>query len=411
MLFIRIVSSFPGHARSFLLSWLLLFVAGIVFPQPVIKGKITGRDGIALAGATIAVKGTNNISSTDSSGHFILSANPGNTIEFSFIGYYNQQIILGSQTELNISLTGTIVNLNDVVVIGYGTAKKKDLTGAVGSVSAKDFNKGIYASPDQLIQGKVSGVQIMYNNGQPGGAAAVKIRGNSALTGTGQPLYVIDEVPLDGRSLQPGNNPLNFINPDDVASIDVLKDASATAIYGSRAAFGVVIINTKKAQAGQPKLSVGISLGVSSLLKNINVLNPAQYREAIGYYNVSPLNDKGGYVDALDAILQNGLQQNYTIAVTGGNENGKYRVSANYLDQEGIVINTGFKKYAMVVSTNFKFLENKRLGLDMNLNSSQYIQNVPDGANGATGLIQSALQWNPTEFAKKSGWFFQHTIM
>ena len=218
-------------------------------------------------------------------------------------------------------------------------------------------------------------------------------------------------VPLDGRSLQPGNNPLNFINPDDVASIDVLKDASATAIYGSRAAFGVVIINTKKAQAGQPKLSVGISLGVSSLLKNINVLNPAQYREAIGYYNVSPLNDKGANVNALDAILQNGLQQNYTMAVSGGNENGKYRVSANYLDQEGIVINTGFKKYAMVVSTNFKFLESKRLGLDMNLNSSQYIQNVPNGANGATGLIQAALQWNPTDSLKKADGSFNIPLL
>ena len=129
MLFIRIVSSFSGHGRSFLLSWALFFVAGIVFSQPIIRGKITGRDGIALPGATVAIKGTNNISSTDSAGHFIIRANPGNTIEFSFIGYYNQQIKLGNQTELDISLTGTIVNLNDVVVIGYGTAKKKDLTG------------------------------------------------------------------------------------------------------------------------------------------------------------------------------------------------------------------------------------------------------------------------------------------
>ena len=281
MLFIKTALAFHGHGRSFLLSWLLFFIAGTVFSQPIIKGKITGRDGIALPGATIAVKGTNNISSTDSAGHFIIKANPGNTIEFSFIGYYNQQIKLGNQTELNISLTGTIVNLNDVVVIGYGTAKKKDLTGAVGSVSAKDFNKGIYASPDQLIQGKVSGVQIMYNNGQPGGATSIKIRGNSALTGTGQPLYVIDGVPLDGRSLQTGINPLNFINPDDIASIDILKDASATAIYGSRAAYGVVIINTKKAQAGKQKLMWAFLLGVSSVLKKIEVLNAAQYREAI----------------------------------------------------------------------------------------------------------------------------------
>ncbi|MFI5187507.1 MAG: SusC/RagA family TonB-linked outer membrane protein, partial [Chitinophagales bacterium] len=272
----------------------------------------------------------------------------------------------------------------------------------VASVSEKDFNNGIFASPDKLIQGKVSGVQIIYNNGQPGGAASIKVRGNSALTGTGQPLFVIDDVPLDGRSLQAGNNPLNFINPDDIATIDVLKDASATAIYGSRAAFGVVIINTKKGQVGPPKLNVAVSTGVSSILKKIKVLNAGQYREAIKYYNVSPLNDKGGNVDALGSILQNGLQQNYTIVVSGGNENGKYRLSTNFLDQDGIIRNTGFKKYGIDLSTNFKFLESKKLGLDINVNSSQYIQNVPNGAFGASNLIQAALQWNPTDSLKKA---------
>jgi iron complex outermembrane receptor protein len=154
-----------------------------------------------------------------------------------------------------------------VAVIGYGTVKKKDLTGAVSSISAKDFNKGIFSSPDQLIQGKASGVQIINNNGQPGGAITVKIRGNSALSGTGQPLYVVDGIQLDGRSLQAGINPLNFLNPSDIASIDILKDASATAIYGSKAAYGVMIINTKKGQTGTTKLDVAISTGVSSVLK------------------------------------------------------------------------------------------------------------------------------------------------
>ena len=380
-----------------------LFIIGSVCSQPVIRGKITGKDGIILPGATVRINGTNNFTTSDSAGYFTLRASPGNVITISFIGYRERQIVLGNETELNISLTEAILNLDEVVVIGYGTAKKKDLTGAVGSVSAKDFNKGIFASPDQLIQGKVSGVQIMYNNGQPGGAAAIKIRGNSALTGTGQPLYVIDGVPLDGRSMQAGNNPLNFINPDDIASIDVLKDASATAIYGSRAAFGVVIINTKKGQAGQPKINVGVSTGVSSILKKIKILNAGQYREAIIYYNAPPLNDKGGDADALGSILQNGLQQNYTIAVSGGNENGKYRISGNLLNQDGIMRNTGFKKYGIDVSTNFKFLESKKLGLDINVNSSQYIQNVPNGAIGASNLIQAALQWNPTDSLKKAG--------
>jgi iron complex outermembrane receptor protein len=207
---------------------------------------------------------------------------------------------------------------------------------------------------------------------------------------------------LDGRSLQAGNNSLNFINPNDIASIDILKDASATAIYGSRAAYGVVIINTKKGQAGQPKINVEISTGVSSVLKKIKILNADQYREAIQYYNVSSLNDKGGNVDALDAILQNGFQQSYTMAIGGGNENGKYRISGSFLDQDGIIRSTGFKKYGIDLATNFKFLDSKKLGLDLNVISSQYIQEVPSPASGSSGIIQSALQWNPTDSIRKA---------
>jgi len=398
----RSVSSFPGHAKAFLLSWLLFFIAGTVFSQPIIKGKITGRDGVILPGATITIKGTKNITASDSSGYFIIRANPGNIIEFSFVGYNTRQIVVGSQTQLNIVLDEELKALNDVVVIGYGTAKKKDLTGAVASVSAKDFNNGIYSSPDQLIQGKASGVQIINNNGQPGGAMTVKIRGNSALSGTGQPLYVIDGVPLDGRSLQAGNNPLNFLNPSDIASIDILKDASATAIYGSRAAYGVMIINTKRGQTGSTKLDVAISTGFSSVLKKIRVLNAAEYRDAINYYGVDPSFNKGANVDAMDEILRNGLQQNYSIAGSGGNENGKYRFSLGFLNQEGIVINTGFKKYSADIATNLKLLTSKKLGIDFHLNSSQYIQNGSALSAGFGGIIATALTWNPTDSLKNA---------
>ena len=362
-----------GVSKLFFFSLCFLFLTGPIFSQSLIKGKITGKEGIALAGVTIRVKTTNIFSIADSAGRFIIQASPGNVIEFSFVGYHNRQIVLGNETELNISLEETIATLDEIVVIGYGTAKKKDLTGAIGSVSEKNFNKGIFSSPDQLIQGKVSGVQIINNNGAPGGAITVKIRGNSALTGTGQPLYVVDGVPLDGRSLQAGNNPLNFLNPADIASIDILKDASATAIYGSRAAYGVMIINTKKGQTGSTKLDVAISTGVSSVLKKIRVLNAAEYRDAINYYGVDPSFNKGADVDAMDEILRNGLQQNYSIAGSGGNENGKYRFSVGFLNQEGIVINTGFKKYSADISTNLKLLTSKKLGLDFHLNSSQYI--------------------------------------
>ena len=384
---------------------LLFFSLQFVFAQTkIITGKVTDKkDGSSLANISIIAKGAEKGTQTDAQGLFSLAVPLSVTrIVISSVGYLTQEIDVSINNNIQVALNAFSSTLDEVVVIGYGTTKKKDLTGAIGSVAEKDFNKGIFTSPDQLIQGKISGVQIMYNNGQPGGAATIKIRGNSALTGTGQPLFVIDGVPLDGRSFQAGNNPLNFINPNDVASIDVLKDASATAIYGSRAAYGVIILNTKKGKAGQPSINVEIFAGVSSILKKIEVLNASEYREAIKYYNVSNLNDKGGNVDALDAILQNGFQQSYNMAISGGNENGKYRISANLLDQEGIIKNTGLKKYAIDLSTNFKFLESKKLGLELNVISSQYLQNVPSPAAGSSGVIQAALQWNPTDSLRKA---------
>jgi iron complex outermembrane receptor protein len=382
-----------------------------------ISGTVADESGVGLPGVSVVVKGTQRGTVTDKDGAYRLTVPDGAaTITFSFVGYVSQDVAVSSQAVVNVTLKPEMKSLDEVVVVGYGTARKRDLTGAVTSVTAKDFNKGNFTSPDQLIQGKVSGVQILNNSGQPGGAATVKIRGNSAITGSGQPLYVVDGVPLDNRSARPGlnanglgntpgGNPLNFLNPADIASIDVLKDASATAIYGSRAAYGVVIINTKRGQSGQAKIDVGLNMGVATIFRRIPVLNAEQYREAIKYYGVSPLNDRGGNEDPFGSILRKGKQQNYTIAISGGNETGKYRISAGYLNQEGIVNKTGFKKYTANFSGNLKFLESKRLGLDMNVNSSQYIEDIAAitndaGSNGS--LIGHALQWNPTDSLRKA---------
>jgi iron complex outermembrane receptor protein len=401
----------------------LILVAGLCFCFQGIYGQykeIRGRvidykDGSALSNVSVVPKGSTAGSQTNSEGNFSINVPVSvNTLIFSSVGYLTREIDISNRNNIEVDLVFSATLLNEVVVIGYGSVKKRDLTGAVGSVSEKDFNKGIFAAPDQLIQGKVAGVQIMYNNGEPGGAATIKIRGNSALIGTGQPLYVIDGIPLDGRTLQAGVNPmdgsfvqtginpLNFMNPEDIASIDVLKDASATAIYGSRAAYGVVMINTKKAQAGKAKLDVSIVTGVSSILKKIKVLTPSQFREAIKYYGVSDSLDKGRNVDAMDIILRNAIQQNYNLAITGGNETGKYRISFNLLNQDGIIIQTGFKKYGVNLSTNFKFLDSKKLGLDVNVSSSQSIQNLPGASFGAPVLVVPALTWNPTDRLKNA---------
>jgi TonB-linked SusC/RagA family outer membrane protein len=392
---------------------LLLCLSQIVFAQnKTITGTVTDKNGIPVSGVSVMAKGSTSGTTTNSSGNFSLTIPSSvNTLVISSVGFTSKDIDISGRTSVDIALTESVSVMNEIVVIGYGTAKKKDLTGSVASVQAKDFNKGVYTSADQLIQGKVAGVQIMNNSGQPGGATTIKIRGNSAITGSGQPLFVVDGVELDGRSARPGvgdigfgggnpaTNPLNFINPNDIISIDILKDASATAIYGSRGAYGVVIITTRKGRSGETRVDFTASTGVSSIMKRIDVLSASQFRQAIKYYGVSPSNDKGGNVDALDAILRKASVQNYNVAVSGGTENGRYRLSMGYLDQQGIVRKSGIKRYSADLNANFKFLTSKKLGLDVNILPSQSIEDIAPISNNAgagNSLIGMALQWNPT---------------
>jgi TonB-dependent starch-binding outer membrane protein SusC len=400
---------------SALFSMVFVFVLQVAFAQnKTVTGKVTdSKDGSPVSGATVQVKGSRTGTSTKADGTFSLSVpSSATTLVITSVGYDKQEVaITGSAIEVSF-VANAGANLNEVVVTGYGSSKKKDLTGSVGSIKEKDFNKGVFTSPDQLMQGKISGVQVINNSGQPGGAATVKIRGASAVTGSGQPLYVVDGVPLDGRSVRPGigdiglggsnpgNNPLNFINPSDIASIDVLKDASATAIYGSRAAYGVVLITTKRGKSGEPRIEVNASIGSSKLLKRIDVLNASEFRSALSYYGLSNSNDLGSDVDALGEITRTGMIQNYNVGVSGGNENARYRLSLGVLDQEGIVKKSGIKKYTANVNLNFKFLESKKLGLDVNIVPSQYKEEIAPISNdaGSRGsLIGNALQWNPTE--------------
>jgi len=393
---------------------LLLCITQLVTAQDrVVSGRVTdSKDGSGVPGVTVAPKGTKTGTQTASDGSFRISVGSSvTTLIFSSVGYTTQEVDISGKSAIEVSLVVSNSSLGEVVVTGYGTSRRKDLTGSIASVKEKDFNKGVFTSPDQLIQGKVSGVMILNNSGQPGGAATIKIRGNSTVTGSGQPLFVVDGVPLDGRSPRPGvgdigfggsnpaSNPLNFINPQDIVSIDILKDASATAIYGSRGAYGVVIITTKKGRSGEPRIDFNTSIGFASIMKRIEVLDAAQFRSALAYYGASQSNDKGGNVNALDAILRTGKIQNYNVSINGGNENGRYRISLGALDQEGIILKSGIKKYTADLNASFKFLESKRLGLDINIIPSQYIENIAPISNNAgagNSLIGMALQWNPT---------------
>ena len=401
--------------KLLLYSFLLFVIPVLSFgQQKTVTGRISGSDGAGIPGATVTAKGTNNGTQTSPEGNYSLSVPANtNTLVITSVGFEKMEINITGRSTANVTLTSSNALLNEVVVIGYGTARRKDLTGAVTTVSAKDFNKGIQTAPDQLIQGKVAGVQVINNSGQPGGATTIRIRGASSIRAGNQPLFVIDGVPLDNSSARPGGsgdvgfggnspgaNPLNFINPNDIASMDVLKDASATAIYGSRGANGVVLITTKKGQSGSPRVEFNASAGVSSVMKRLEVLSASEYRTGLTKYSLGTSNDFKGNVDAFDAITQTGFTQNYNVAVAGGSDNGRYRMSFGYLDQEGVVRKTDLKKYNANLSGSFRFLESKRLGLDVNIIATQASDNSAPISNNAgyTGsLIGQALQWNPTK--------------
>jgi TonB-dependent starch-binding outer membrane protein SusC len=389
---------------------LVLFFSQAAYAQDkTVTGKVTdSKDGSGVPGASVTAKGSRTGTQTGADGSFrITVASSVNTLVISAVGYTTQEVAI-SGGEISVALVATSSNLNEVVVVGYGTARRKDLTGAVASVRAKDFNQGVFTAPDQLIQGKVAGVQVINNTGAPGGATTVRIRGISSIRSSNQPLFVVDGVPLSGGSAAPGlgtalggapgDNPLNFINPADIASMDILKDASATAIYGSRGANGVIIITTKRGQTGAPKIEFNTSVGVSNLLKRIDVLTGDEYRKALQDYGQTSGNF-GTSVDALDEILRTAITQNYNMAVTGGNDNGRYRISGGYMNQEGIVKESGFKKYSASLSSSFKFLESKRLALDFNVVTAHTTTNSAPISNDAGfqgSLIGTALQWNPT---------------
>lgn len=398
-------------AQCVMMPALLLTTFTAVAQTRELKGKVVDEHQSPLTGATIKVKGSTTATTTDAEGAFSLNIpNDAKSLEVSYIGYTLKEVPIAGN-DMTIALEpSSDQGLEEVVVIGYGTARKKDLTGSMVTIGAKNFNKGIMTSPDQLIQGKTPGVMVINNTGQPGGSTTVRIRGNSSIRASNNPLFVLDGVPMSGNSPLPEGrggfssdrgNPLTYLNPGDIASMDILKDASATAIYGSRGANGVVIITTKKGKEGSPEVSVGASAGVSTMREYPDVLNASRFREALKYYTPNEVDDAdfGGNEDAFKAITRKAITQNYYADVAGGTEYGKYRLSGGYLNQNGIIRGSQLKKYTANLSGNFRFLENKRLGLDFGLFLTQ-MDNKYAPINATVGsegnIISQALQWNPT---------------
>jgi iron complex outermembrane receptor protein len=403
--------------RSIGLPILLLTLTQSTFAQKTITGKVTdSKDGSPLPGVSVVAKGSGTGTQTKTDGTYSITVpNSTSALVISSVGYASQEISISGKTAVDAILVASGTSLNEIVVVGYGTARRKDLTGAVSSVQAKDFVKGPVTNPDQLLIGKVSGLQIINSSGQPGAVTIVKIRGTNSIRTGNTPLYVVDGIPLDGRAPRPGlinsglgtlpdANPLTYINPADIASIDVLKDASAAAIYGSRGANGVILITTKKGVAGPARIDVGASYGFSDVMRKIKVLDASGYRDALKTYN-APSSDSGASIDPFKSIINSGApSQNYTVAFSGGTENGRYRASFLYSDQEGIIRKSGLKKYVASFNEQHKFLD-KKLSLDFNItaaNVAEQIAPISNDAGSAGNIISLALIWNPTLALKNS---------
>ncbi len=360
-------------------------------PEQTISGTIKdATSGNPLPGATVALKGSAVSTSSDANGAFTITVPGSNSIlVVSYVGYATKEVFAGTSTTIDVVLQANASDLGEVVVVGYGTQNKKDVTGSVKTLKSNEFNKGIINSPQQLLQGKVAGVNVTSATGEPGGALGITIRGPGGVRSGSTPLFVVDGLPLDNASTG-GGDPLNFINPEDIESFDVLKDASATAIYGSRGANGVIIITTKKGKAGSSILTLSANLGFSTLANKIDVFTADEFRREVPRIG-GALDDKGGSTDWQDLVTRTALTQNYNVTLSGGADKLVYYASFGAQRQEGIIRNNSLDRYTGRFNATQKFLDD-RLVVEANL-SVAHTKNVRPPI---TSIIGEALGNNPT---------------
>jgi len=432
-----------------LLRAIAIFIAFVLFSTVLpaqtksISGIIKDEKGAGLPGATVSVRDTKAAVTTDAEGKFTLTLPAGAKIlVVSFIGMQRQEIAIRSKTSFEVVLKPLSTILNDVVVVGYGTVRKTDLTGSVQKIGREDLIKDAPTNALQAMQGKLAGVNVTQNDGAPGAALSIRIRGSNSFLGGTEPLYVIDGVPFNNSSTNstPASigfdekqtlNALSFINPNDIESIDVLKDASATAIYGSRGANGVVLITTRKGRGGKDKVELNMNMGVSQVSKRLTMLNAqdfatyqnlsytnanlyggASYTKndfpypgdslpgATGnYYKLGPADYAGRGKDWQDEIFRRGLYQNYSVNISGGNDAGNHSLSFNYLKQDGAIINSNYRRFSLNLNLNRNVGKIFKIGTSTSVahsltNGVKTGTDKSDDANA--GVIRSALTFPPT---------------
>ncbi|MBC8004232.1 MAG: TonB-dependent receptor [Verrucomicrobia bacterium] len=403
-----------------------LQISGSMIQQEyTVKGVVKTADGNSLPGATVYEKGTSNGTITDFDGKFSLNLSKGKAvIVFSFVGLTTLEMDYTGQSTINIVLQEEAIGIEEVVAVGYGVQRKSDLTGATNRLTEENMNKSVATSPIEMMQGRVSGVNIIQNNGEPGSGMSVRIRGSNSIRSGQEPLYVIDGIPLDNADITPNGgtaggineaankNPISFLNPDDIESIDILKDASSTAIYGARGANGVVIITTKKGKKGAGTINYDGYMGVSQIRQKMDLLTASEfrsYKKADG----SKLLDLGASNDWQDEIFATGITQSHSLSYGGGNDKSTYHTSFGYLDQEGIVKTTGVQKINGNIKVSQKAFQD-RLLLTANLIASHvedFRSPISETGGFEGDLILTALKLNPTYPIKNAdGSYYQHAM-
>lgn len=392
-------------------SLFLIAVLSFAFAKAqTVSGTVTDGQ-MPIPGVNVVIQGTSTGTTTDFDGFYSFDNIPADAVlVFSFVGYGTQEIPVNGRSTINVTMEEDAAALSEVVVIGYGSVVRRDATGAVATVSSEDFNQGVIASPEELIQGKTAGLQITTTSGEPGAGVNIRIRGTTSVRGGNDPLFVVDGVPLSGEDVSPGGdgfgfgssspkNPLNFMNPQDIESISVLKDASATAIYGSRGANGVVIITTKSGRGSEGRLEYGSNLSVSSPANKFDLLNREEFLDAVEQFGGDRVAlDFGGDTDFQDEITRTAFTQNHNLSYSDSYGSGDYRASFSYTDQEGIIEQSEMERLSGRLNLTQRLFEDKlRLNLQSTLSRVNDVRAPISNNAGFQGdLLGTAYMANPT---------------
>lgn len=368
----------------------LVSITTISWAQTSVSGVVLDEEGVPLSGANILEKGTANGVVADFDGNFIIEVVTGSVLEVSFIGMKKKEVTITNFKPISISLEADATQLDDIVVVGYGTQKKSDVTGSISSLKSESFNQGVVSNPGQLLQGKMAGVNVSNVSGEPGAGQDIVIRGVGSLRSGTTPLYVVDGFALDNSANGVPINPLNFINPQDIESIDVLKDASAAAIYGARAANGVIVITTKKGKSGVSQMNVSISTAISNIANKVDVFSADEFRRQVVAVG-GELSDGGVNTDWQDELTRTAITNKVNFSISGGAEQSSYFASVGVDDIEGILNNSDLKRFSGRVNLTQKAF-NGRLKIDFNLTGTRTENLRPS----STDMVIDMLELNPT---------------